>query len=145
MESKRNFHFLISQFLVPPLHLGIACGKGCLYFINKWSGYFLLPWRENPSSLLTTGFGNIKSDGLSGKSKSEYLTVFETDKNGTQKWVLQLPIFQETNWAKSSWTFFCSGKYFPFLIEGGRPTGRTLLCDPTFCLLSRIGWAGGGA
>lgn len=72
--------------LSTPTTLGHSVWKGLsLYFINKRSGYFLLPLRENPSSLLTTGFGNIKSDGLSGKSKSEYLTVFETGKNGTQK------------------------------------------------------------
>ena len=65
-------------------------------------GTFYFHEEKTLHHFLTTGFGNIKSDGLSGKSKSEYLTVFETGKNGTQKSVLQLPIFQETNWAKSS-------------------------------------------
>lgn len=31
-----------------------------LYFISKWFEHFSLPWRENASSLLTAGFGNIK-------------------------------------------------------------------------------------
>lgn len=69
----------------------------------------LLPWKKNASSLLATRFWNIKhSVDWMVKERAGIQTIFETSKNGTQKWVLHLPVFQKTNWAKSFWNFLCS-------------------------------------
>lgn len=109
-KRRRKVWFPDAQSFVLPLCLDTADGRGS---VNIWqsnnSSTSFTSMKETPSSLLTTGYWNIKypMDWVV-KARTGIQKTFETGKNGTQKWVLHLPLSQEAHWAKSFWTFLCS-------------------------------------